>query len=421
MRKTLLLCLAATVLLTGACATSPVKPPADETPAAAQPSPDTIPGNILPPGSTGEPLPEPIVTGNSVEICLNSRYSEHSLTGTANNQQMSNILWAAGKAPVTGTYRNIYVATPIMEYLYDPGTHSMSRHSDQSVTNYKNYFSRLADSSAFVINGDSNLTFDTGVAYQLAILSSVSLGKSSEPAVANCPVGTSLQFGVQAVRELTSGPVAHSSVPQSDPGWLPDPSTNSQNKLEEVLADLKYVSTFSQENLALQQISQLLWAGYGCTPHVVSGGRKGLTVPSAMAKYYLTGTVYLINEKGAYRYQNRNPRTDMKTTDHRLEPINAADVRDKLRATVGSLPQAPCYIVICLPKTSAFITRERDFALLEAGFVAGNVLVQASAIDLGCHFKATLTTDEQAGIRGLTGIPFSDTPEAIISIGGLTK
>jgi hypothetical protein len=61
------------------------------------------------------------------------------------------------------------------------------------------------------------------------------------------------------------------------------------------------------------------------------------------------------------------------------------------------------------------------FALLEAGFVASNVLVQASAIGLGCHFETTLTSDEQAGIRGLTGIPSSDTPQVIISIGGVAK
>ena len=57
-------------------------------------------------------LPSPIITENSVEVCLNSRNSEHSLRGTANAQQINNILWAAGAAPFTGTHRNIYVATP---------------------------------------------------------------------------------------------------------------------------------------------------------------------------------------------------------------------------------------------------------------------------------------------------------------------
>jgi hypothetical protein len=288
------------------------------------------------------------------------------------------------------------------------------------VTDYTNYFTRVNE-RAFVINSDSNLAFDTGVAYQLAILSSVSLGKSSLSAVANCPVLSTLHFGVQEVRELTSELVAHSSVPQSDPGWLPDPSTNGQNKLEEVLANLKYTSKLSLENLTLQQISQLLWAGYGCTPHVAVGGRKGLTVPSASAQYYLTGTIYLLNEKGVYRYQNRNPGTNLTTIDHRIEPINSNDGRDKLRATVSGLPQAPCYIVVCLKKTGWRIPQDRDWALEEAGFVAGNILVQASAIGLGCNFETTLTSDEQAGIQRLTGIPSSDVPQVIISIGGVAK
>jgi hypothetical protein len=140
-----------------------------------------------------------------------------------------------------------------------------------------------------------------------------------------------------------------------------------------------------------------------------------------MARYYLTGTIYLVNEKGVYRYQNRNPKTDMSTIDHRIEPINSTDVRDKLAATVSSLPQAPCYIVVCLPKMNGLIDMEKDFELLETGFVAGNVLLQASAMGLGCHFKTALTADEQSGIRKLTGIPFSDTPQVIISIGGAAK
>ena len=367
---------------------------------------------LPPPPPVEEPLPEPIVTINSVELCLNSRYSEHSLTGTASDQQMSNILWAAGRAPVTGSYRHIYVATPAGDYSYNPSAHSLSRHSDQHVTG-----------GAFMINCESDIAFDTGVAYMLATLSSVSLWKSSESAVASCPKQTSLYFGVQDVRGLNSEVVAHSSVSQGDPRWLPDPSTNGQNRLEEVLANLKYVSKFSPKNLTLQQISQLLWAGYGCTPHVAAlGGRKGLTVPSAMAEYYLTGTIYLANEKGVYRYHNRNPSTDLTTRDHRIEPISSNDIRDNLRSAVNGLPQAPCYIVICLGgKAAKGTTQVKNWALLETGFVAANILVQASAIGLGCYFETTLTSDEQAGIQKVTGIPSSETPQVVISIGGMAK
>jgi hypothetical protein len=125
-RKTLLLSLVALVLLAGACAASPAQPPSTETPVPPPSTPAPVSNQSAPPASAQNRLPEPIITGNSVEICMNSRYSEHSLTGTASNQQIANVLWAAGKAPVTGTYRNIYVATPTGEYSYAPDTHSLS-------------------------------------------------------------------------------------------------------------------------------------------------------------------------------------------------------------------------------------------------------------------------------------------------------
>lgn len=97
-------------------------------------------------------LPLPIVTENSVEICLNSRYSQHSLSGTASIRQMSNVIWAAGIIPFTGTHRDIYVATPDGTYLYDPNDHSLSRHS-----------SEVRDDGAFALIYESERDFDTGV------------------------------------------------------------------------------------------------------------------------------------------------------------------------------------------------------------------------------------------------------------------
>jgi hypothetical protein len=57
------------------------------------------------------------------------------------------------------------------------------------------------------------------------------------------------------------------------------------------------------------------------------------------------------------------------------------------------------------------------FAQLEAGFVASNMLIQASAIDLGCYFKTKLTAGEQQAIQNATGIPSSHIPQAVISLG----
>jgi hypothetical protein len=347
-------------------------------------------------------LPEPIFTGKSVEICLNSRYSYHNPTGTASDQQLSNVLWAAGKAPITGAFRNMYVATPTATYLYDPSSNSLNWYSND-----------VADRGAFVMSYERELDFDAGLSYMPAILASVSLWGSTESSVSNCPMRSKLYFGVQDVRGLTSELAAHSSVPESGDGWLPDPKTTGDDTLEAVLANLKYTSNFNQTNLTRQQISQVLWAGYGCTPHYSSNGSAGLTVPSAIARYFLTGTIYLVNENGVYRYHNRNPDTDLTTRDHRLERIKPDDVRNNLRSAVSGLSQAPCYVILCL---DSFYVR-LEYAQLEAGFVAGNMLIQATAIDLGCYFKTKLTPGEQQAIQNATGMPSSHIPQVVISIG----
>ncbi len=356
-------------------------------------------------GNTGQ-LPIPVVTENSVEICLNSRYSQHSLGGTVNDQQLSNILWAAAQAPITGTHRDIYVLTPAGTFFYDPNSHSLARHSDEAV-----------DEGAFAIRYERQLDFDAGVSFMPALLAAVSLSNSTEPDVASCPKGlghptTRLYFGIQSVRAPTTRLAARCSIPEGQPGWLPDPNTDRDNSLEEVLGRLNYTEDFEQTNLTVQQVSQLLWAGYGCSDHTASG-RGGLTVPSAWANYYLTGTIYLVNETGVYRYHNRNPATALSTRDHRIEQIESSDIRQSLPSDVNDLPEAPCYFILCLDSSDL----EDEFARLEVGFVASNMLMQATALDLGCHFKTELTADEINDIQAAANIPVSHVPKAIVSTG----
>ena len=237
---------------------------------------------------------------------------------------------------------------------------------------------------------------------------------------------------MQTVKGLTTELAAHCSVAQGQAGWLPDPSVAGENSLEEVLANLKYVSGFAQTNLTVQQVSQILWAGYGCTAHVTSNGRAGLTVPSANASYYLSRSIYLVNEDGVRRYQNRDASAGPSTKDHRLEQLTAttgtgwqrsggesggsqpsADARLSLQSAVSGLPKAPCYVVLCLDSTNV----GQEYAQLEAGFAAGNMLIQASAMGLGCHFKPGLTSTEQKSIQAATGIPASHLLQAIVCIG----
>ncbi|MEW6198268.1 MAG: hypothetical protein AB1601_06340 [Planctomycetota bacterium] len=347
-------------------------------------------------GQNPDPLPPPIITGRSVEICMNSRYSRHSgLSGTATTQQISNVLWAAGKAPSTGSYRTITLKTPQGTYIYHPETHSLEYSSSGTVTN------------AFRLNYERERDFDAGVSYVFAIWESVSLWTGTASQVANCPQMSDLNFGINSVTGLTSQLVAVSSN-----GSLPNPVTDGANHMEEVLADVRLRDRFRTDlDLSPQRLSQLLWAGYGCTPHMTSNSRAGLTVPSWVAEYFLTNRIYVVNDK-VWRYANRVG-TNLATRDHRLDLVYDADVRPALRQALPDLPAAPCYILLCLTQAGLGTWYHR----LETGFAAGGILLESAALGLGCAFKAALSSAELLAVQQVTQTPVTDFAHAIVAVG----
>jgi hypothetical protein len=96
--------------------------------------------------------------------------------------------------------------------------------------------------------------------------------------------------------------------------------TNGTNRLEEVLAQVRLHRRLrTNPELSVQQLSQLLWAAYGCTPHMTASSRAGLTVPSWMAEYFQTNRIYVVKDR-VYRYCNRAG-SNLATRDHRLELV----------------------------------------------------------------------------------------------------
>lgn len=342
------------------------------------------------------PLPPPIITGRSAEICLNSRYSRHSgLTGVATDQQISNVLWAAGRAPVTGAFRTIYLRTRNGSYIYHPEEHALEYYSATTVTN------------AIRLNYDRERDFDAGVSYVLALWASVSLWTGTASQVASCPMISDLNFGIAGVTGLTSQLVAISSD-----GTLPNPTTNGANQFEAVLAGLRLRSALRADlDLTPQRLSQILWAGYGCTPHMTSNNYAGLTVPSWTASYFLTNRIYVVDGL-VRRYCNRTG-TNLATRNHRLELVQNADVRAALRQAVPELPPAPCYILLCLTQSGLATWYHR----LEVGMAAGGMLAQSEALGLGCAFRADLSPAEQTAVKQIAQIPAGDFPHAIVAIG----
>ena len=362
-------------------------------------------------------LPPPQVNTYSSEIVLNSRRSYHSgYTSSLSDQILANVLWAASRAPLIGANRIIYVARTDNVYRYDPSVHDIILHLSG---NHKS-----ESSAAFEIGIASDIAEDAGTAIQYALLGAISFWTTNtnqpacipkESATTNANSTWSPALTVQmvnvyglmgSVSGITSQCVAHSSN-----GSLPDPNTDGTVLLENALGNLKYGSLFADTELTLSQLSQLAWASYGNNPHMTSNNRAGLTVPSAVANYYLTGRIYIVRSVGVERYHIRDSSGQPNTRDHRIERVTDGDTRPQLRNAISRLPQtAPNYFVYCATTASRY-------QLLEAGFAGASALLQTTSIDLQGHFTADFSSTERTAIINALGIPTTDLPLFIFSVG----
>lgn len=368
-----------------------------------------------------ESLPPPVVHGNSFEIVSNSRYSVRSgFTSSLPVEVLSNVLWATSRAPSLGSsFRELYVATPENVYLYDPAGHTMSVHLAGN--------HRYSSSSAFEVGIAVERDEEAGLAIQAGLLAGVAFWSPGGGNAASCPMAFAANhansnwdplhtirmvnvYGQRTVTGLTDSCVARSSDTT-----LPLPATDRDDTFELLVTDLHQDSLFNPLALSAQDVSQLLWAGYGVTPHNASGGRRGTTIPSAVANYYLTRRIYLATDTAVMRYHNRRPPgTSLTTSDHRLELVTSGDRRDLLRNACPQLPTtAPAYIVLSVTDTS------NAWHTIEAGFAAYQYLMQANALLLAGHLTAPLSPAERSAIQTALGLPAADHPVIVFSAGYL--
>jgi len=144
--------------------------------------------------------------------------------------------------------------------------------------------------------------------------------------------------------------------------------------------------------LDLHQLSQIAWASYGCNPHYAFNGYAALTAASSVARYFLTGRIYIVRSQGVERYHVRQPSGVQSTRDHRIERVTSGDRRPSLRSALPRLPQtAPNYFVFCADGSD----RKRR---LEAGYCGASALLQATSLGLKGYCTAGLTSSEQSAV-----------------------
>ena len=385
------------------------------------------------PGSVwAESLPGPSAHAYSFEQLTNSRYSVHSgFDDSLPTQVMANVLWAMSRAPRVGDgYRDFYVATPDNVYRYDPSSFRLSvqRAGDH----------RYNSGSAFEVGVATVRPEEAGMAIQAGLLAGTAFRGEGQD-VASCPMQWAADHA--AVEWKPDHPVQMANVfgrAPADPfdtlcvafssdSTLPLPHVVGPDTFEAVMADLHQDSSFSPGELSQENVSQLCWAAYGVTPHLTYNHRQGLTVPSAMASYYLTDRIYVVDGYEVSRYYDRQGEVPdvgpianrqsaianrLATRDHRLERVAAGDRRSQLRAASERIPgSAPSYFVVCVPDTAS------DPAMTEAGSAGFQLLAQARALGLAGFLVVPLSRVERTAIASAIELPPGHVPALVFACG----
>jgi SagB-type dehydrogenase family enzyme len=185
---------------------------------------------------------------------------------------------------------------------------------------------------------------------------------------------------------------------------LPPPEVQGTMSVEEALQRRRSVREFDDGPLSQRLLGQILWAAQGIT------SREGLrTAPSAGALYPLE--LYVATVDGVFHYEPRFHRLRRRTTsDRRPAMAAAAGAQDAVR-------RAPAVVVItavAARTASRYGDRTARYVYLEAGHVAQNVLLQATARALvGVPVGAF---DDETLARALA-LPNEERPVYLIPLG----
>jgi hypothetical protein len=379
----------------------------------------------LPASVRVESLPGPVRHAYSFEQLSNSRYSVHAgFDDSLPAQVMANVLWAMSRAPRAGSeYREFYVATVDNVYRYDPSSLRLSVHRAGD--------HRYTSGSAFEVGVATSSFEETGMAIQAGLLAGAAFNEEGRGTgdgrrgVVSCPmqwaadhaaVDWKPEHPIQMVNVFGRGayePLDTVCAARSSDSSLPLPHVVGPDTFEAVIADLNQDSSFSPVGLSQENVSQLCWAAYGATPHLTYNRRQGLTVPSAMAKYYLTDRIYIVEEYEVSRYHSRFlSGIDAASRDHRLERVAAGDRRLQLRAASARIPgSAPTYFVVCVPDTGI------ASAMMEAGFVGFQLLAQARTLGLAGFLVAPFNRSERRAIASALELPADHVPALVFACG----
>jgi SagB-type dehydrogenase family enzyme len=185
---------------------------------------------------------------------------------------------------------------------------------------------------------------------------------------------------------------------------LPTPRQQGQVSLEQTLAQRRSVRDFTEQDLTLEQLSQLLWAAQG-----VTNAQGFRTAPSAGALYPLE--LYVVSRDGFYHYR---------PAGHELALVAAQDVHQAVWEAglkQDALRDAPVVFLLCAvyERTAAkYGQRATQYVHIEAGHAAQNLLLQAVALGLGGVPIGALYEEQ---LRAALALPEDYEPLYLLAVG----
>jgi len=170
---------------------------------------------------------------------------------------------------------------------------------------------------------------------------------------------------------------------------LPAPQTTGGKPLMDVLMQRKSSRSFSPQELPLQELSNLLWAGCGIS-RPESGKR---TAPSAMNWQEID--IYVSLKIGVYRYEPKS---------NTLLPILAEDIRAKT-GTQDFVAGAPVNLIY-VADYSKMNDRPKEmlamYAGTDTGFISENIYLYCASAGLGTVVRGMFDREE---LKTLLSLP----------------
>ncbi|HUW05332.1 MAG TPA: SagB/ThcOx family dehydrogenase [Williamwhitmania sp.] len=162
---------------------------------------------------------------------------------------------------------------------------------------------------------------------------------------------------------------------------LPTPQTSGGRPLMDILKERKTTRTFSNRELSMQELANLLWAGAGIS-RPESGKR---TAPSA--NNWQEVEIYVSLKSGVYRYD---------ALQNSLIPVLAEDIRSKTgqQDFVGGAPVNLIYVADYSKMANRPEEMKFFYSGADTGFISENIYLYCASAGLATVVRGMVNREE---------------------------